>query len=294
MADGDRLGVVFVHGFASGPKVWDRFLSLIGEDKDLDFVDTRTLGYATGFGRLRPDRALPSLSTVADHLKTLLETEPAHRPLVLVGHSMGGLVIQRWLVRMLAEGRGRELARIRRVVLLACPNAGSDLARGARRQLLGGNPQERRLRTLDEDVRDTHTAVLRDIVGAAAISDRTCPIPFSVYAAESDAVVPRASAQGAFPRSGVLPGDHFSVVQPRSREHASYATLRHLLREEASGSDPPAARPVSAFTPKALEVHGAPLLEGRPEDAADGPLTPYLLRTHDVRTPGQSPCWFGA
>ncbi|WP_405705880.1 alpha/beta fold hydrolase [Streptomyces xanthophaeus] len=283
MGDGDRLGVVFVHGFNSGPKVWDRFLSLIEEDADLDFVDTRTLRYATGFTRLRPDRALPSLSTVADHLKTLLETERAPRPLVLVGHSMGGLVIQRWLVRMLAEGRGRELARIRRVVLLACPNAGSDLARGARRQLLGGNPQERQLRTLDEDVRDTHTAVLRDIVGADAVSERTCPIPFSVYAAESDAVVPRASAQGAFPRSGVLPGDHFSVVQPRSRDHASYSTLRHLLREEASGSDPPAVRTVSEFTPKALEVHGAPPPGGRPEEAADGPLTPYLPRPHDMR-----------
>lgn len=213
MGDRDRLGVVFVHGFASGPKVWDRFLSLIEGDADLDFVDTRTLGYATGFGRLRPDRALPSLSTVADHLKTLLETEPAHRPLVLVGHSMGGLVIQRWLVRMLAEGRGRELARIRRIVLLACPNA-APISPAARRQLLGGNPQERQLRTLDEDVRDTHTAVLRDIVGADAVSERTCPIPFSVYAAESDAVVPRASAQGPFPAAVCCPGTTSASYSP--------------------------------------------------------------------------------
>ncbi|MEU2337157.1 alpha/beta fold hydrolase [Streptomyces sp. NPDC013172] len=283
MGDGDRLGVVFVHGFASGPKVWNRFLSLIAGDTELDFVDARAVQYATGFARLRPDRALPSLNTVADHLKTLLETWLAGRPLVLVGHSMGGLVIQRWLVRMLAEGRGLELARVRRVVLLSCPNAGSDVARGARRQLLGGNPQERQLRTLDEDVRDTHAAVLRDIVGAEMVSERTCPIPFSVYAAESDAVVPRASAQGAFPRSGVLPGDHFSVVQPRSRDHASYTTLRSLLRDEASGSDPPAGRPVSAYTPKALEVHGAPLPGGWAEQSADGPPTPYLRRAHDTR-----------
>lgn len=283
MGEGDRLGVVFVHGFASGPKVWDHFLSLIAGDPELDFVDPRTLQYATGFRRLRPDRALPSLNTVADHLKTLLETEPAARPLVLVGHSMGGLVIQRWLMRMLAEGRGPELARVRRVVLLACPNAGSDIARGARRQLLGGNPQERQLRTLDEDVRDTHAGVLRDVVGAGRVSERTCPIPFSVYAAESDAVVPRASAQGAFPRSGVLPGDHFRVVQPRARDHASYTTLRHLLREAASGSDPPVGRPVSAYTPKALEVHGAPLPAARPEERADDPPTPYLYRAHDTR-----------
>ncbi|WUH89434.1 alpha/beta fold hydrolase [Streptomyces sp. NBC_00433] len=283
MGDGGRLGVVFVHGFNSGPKVWKRFTSLIDDDPDLGFVDTGTFGYATGFTRLRPDRALPSLSTVADHLKTHLEIEGADRRLVLVGHSMGGLVIQRYLVRMLAEGRGRELTRIRRVVLFACPNAGSEIARSARRQILGGNPQERQLRTLDEDVRDTHTAVLRDIVGTEAVSERTCPIPFSVYAAESDRVVPRASAQGAFPRSGVLPGDHFSVVQPRSRDDAAYTTLRHLLREEASGSDPPAAPPVGGFTPTVLEVHRAPLPGDRSDDAAERPLTPYLTREHDTR-----------
>lgn len=30
-------------------------------------------------------------------------------------------------------------------------------------------------------------------------------------------------------------------------------------------------------------MHGAPLPGGRPEDAGDGPLTPYLLRPHDAR-----------
>ncbi|MFF4590482.1 hypothetical protein [Streptomyces sp. NPDC001388] len=286
MGDGDRLCVVFVHGFNSRAKVWNRFISLIDEDPELGGVEARTFGYATGLARLRPDRSLPSLSTVADHLKTYLDATVAGRTLVLVlvGHSMGGLVIQRYLVRMLAEGRGQELARIRRVVLFACPNAGSEIARGARRLLLGTHPQERQLRTLDEDVRDTHAGVLRDVVGAVTVSERSCPIPFSVFAAESDRVVPRASAQGAFPDSGALPGDHFSVVQPRSREHTVYVALRHLLREAASGSDPPGAPPVTAFTATSLEVHGAPLPGSSSDDeGANGPLTPYLFREHDVR-----------
>jgi hypothetical protein len=283
MGDGDRLCVVFVHGFNSRVKVWNRFISLIDEDPELGGVEARTFGYATGLARLRPDRSLPSLSTVADHLKTYLDATVTGRPLVLVGHSMGGLVIQRYLVRMLAEGRGQELARIRRVVLFACPNTGSEIARGARRFLLGTHPQERQLRTLDEDVRDTHASVLRDVVGAVTVSERSCPIPFSVFAAESDRVVPRASAQGAFPDSGALPGDHFSVVQPRSREHTVYVTLRQLLREAASGSDPPGGLPFAAFTATSLEVHGAPLPGSSPDEGADGPLTPYLFREHDAR-----------
>ncbi|NUK86966.1 hypothetical protein [Streptomyces lunaelactis] len=88
-------------------------------------------------------------------------------------------------------------------------------------------------------------SVLRDVVGAEAASERGCPGPFSVFAAESDRVVPRASAQGAFPDCAALPGDHFSVVQPRSREDTAYVTLSHLLREEVSGSDPPGVPPVT-------------------------------------------------
>jgi hypothetical protein len=203
---------------------------LIDQDEELDFVRSLPFSYDTRLWQPSPVRGVPDFDTVADSLKEFLDTEAGgFDGLLLVCHSQGGLIAQRCLARMLVEGRGPDLVRIRRVVLFACPNNGSQFALTLRRGVLRRNPQERQLRPLDQQIADTQRTVLRDIVNAREITARTCPIPFSVYAGETDNIVPPASARGVFPSAAVLPGDHSSIVRPSSREHRSYATLRRLI-----------------------------------------------------------------
>lgn len=102
----ERLGVVFVHGFTSSPKMWKPFTELMAGDPDLGFVRPLPFGYATKLVQLGPLKRIPSFDTVADSLKEYLDTEAeGYRRLALVGHSQGGLVIQRCLTRLLGEGR---------------------------------------------------------------------------------------------------------------------------------------------------------------------------------------------
>ncbi|MGW4985113.1 esterase/lipase family protein, partial [Streptomyces mirabilis] len=129
------LGVVFVHGITSSAATWNDVRASLAQTEDLaDLEPQPPFEYATGLFGNKPLslkkplslsgalRVLPSLDTVADSLVAYLDTEAADfQRLVLVGHSMGGLVIQRFLARMLARRRGTDLARIRRIVLLACP-----------------------------------------------------------------------------------------------------------------------------------------------------------------------------
>jgi tetratricopeptide (TPR) repeat protein len=143
---------------------------------------------------------------------------------------------------MLAEGRGRELERIRRVVLLATPNTGSQLLLGWRRRLLRHNPQEKALRPFDEQLGDTRRTVMRDIVHATTVTERSCPIPFSVYAGESDGIVTPASARDAFPDAAALPGDHASIACPTSREHRTYTTVKRLLLDAVDRDSPSTPR----------------------------------------------------
>lgn len=236
------LGVVFVHGIRSSHKTWDAFAELIAGDDDLAGVTAEVsprFEYPSGIwlpSRWRPWRfqKLPSIETAADKLKVHLTTFAAeYDRLVLIGHSQGGLLIQRYLVRMLREGRGLELSRIHRVVQLATPNSGSELFRSVRR-IAVRSPQEKELRAYNEVVFDALNEVLRKIVNApAAPTEHTCRIPFSVYAGESDGIVTRASAQSQFPDSGVLPGDHFSIIKPASRSDLCYAAVKRLLLEAA-------------------------------------------------------------
>ncbi|GAA4660669.1 FG-GAP-like repeat-containing protein [Streptomyces youssoufiensis] len=250
-----RLGLVMVHGFMSGPKVWEPLRELIIADRSLGFVHPLTFEYATGLLPVSPLRVFPSIDTVADSLREYLATEAgAFDHLLLVTHSQGGLVAQRYLARMLQDGRGRELARIQRLVMLACPSNGSELLLSLRRRALGTrHPQEKDLRPLNDQVSATLRTVVRDVVHAAEVTDRTCPIPVSVYAGESDGVVSRVSAQSVFPDSSALPGDHSSILRADSPQHRTFTTLRRLIL--ATRSEPyvpePTAPEYFSLTPAA-------------------------------------------
>ncbi|MFE9682656.1 esterase/lipase family protein [Streptomyces sp. NPDC006285] len=238
MSDG-RLGVVMIHGIRSGPKVWQPLEQLVAADEELGFVETLPFEYATGVRRLHPLRVFPSIDMVADSLKEFLATEAGNfERLMFVTHSQGGLVGQRYLARVLAEGAGQELARIKRVVMLACPNNGSELLLSLRRNVLGlGHPQEKDLRPLNDQVTATLRTILRDVVHAAAVTDRTCPIDFRVYAGESDRVVPASSAQSVFPDTAALPGDHSTILKADSTGHRTFTTLRRLILTIPEGAD---------------------------------------------------------
>ncbi|MGV9916438.1 esterase/lipase family protein [Streptomyces cellulosae] len=254
VAGPQALGVVFVHGIASSAKTWDAVRAALAQTEDLTDVEPQPrFEYATGlFGRswLTPRRALrvlPSIDTIADSLAAYLDTETADlQRLVLVGHSMGGLVIQRYLARMIHRGRGHDLARIRRIVLLACPNTGSDLLMSLRTQMSLRNRQEQQLRPFDEQVSDTHAIVLSHIVNAPGVTANSCPIPLSVYAGETDRVVLAASARSVFPGALSLPGDHFTIL----REERTFNTLKQLLRTVAQAEPPRPAASTPGPVPK--------------------------------------------
>ncbi|MFE0118800.1 esterase/lipase family protein [[Kitasatospora] papulosa] len=254
----DRLGVVMIHGLISGPKVWQPLQRLIAGDGALRFVEALPFEYATGVKRLHPLRVFPSIDTVADSLKEFLVTEAGDfERLMLVTHSQGGLVAQRYLARMLADGEGRELARIRRIVMLACPNNGSELLLSLRRNVLGlRHPQEKDLRPLNDQVTATLRTVLRDVVQTPTLSDRTCPIDINVYAGESDRVVPPASAQSVFPKSAALPGDHSTILKVESAEHRTFTTLRRLILTTPAKVSTPTAQPSTPQGPITNTISG--------------------------------------
>jgi tetratricopeptide (TPR) repeat protein len=254
-----KVGVVFVHGLFSSPKTWSSFAKLIQEDPDLTHIELMLFRYASPIALFNPLRRIPSFNDVADSLRGFLDVEgQGYEQLVLVSHSQGGLVVQRYLARMLRDGRGEDLARISQIVMFACPNSGSDLALSLRRRVRW-HPQEQQLRPINEEVTEAQRVVLEGVVHSQSVTTRSCPTPITAFAGETDGIVASTSARGMFRDVRVLPGDHFSIIRPDSMSHRSYMALKQLLLAPSVSRRPPVIRQLPA---------PPPLFTGRAEELA--------------------------
>ncbi|MET7970902.1 alpha/beta hydrolase [Micromonospora sp. NPDC005305] len=212
--------LLFIHGFWSSPATWDRIASRLDADVDLAPLRIKRFGYRS------PKLSLPLLPTripdqndIAQDLASYIDHQLSAGPLAVVTHSQGGLILQRYLAWMVHEKRESDLARIELIVMLACPNEGSEYLRSIRRAAgFGRHPQARDLQTLSADVADTRRTVMHHV-----------RIPLHAFSGSSDNVVPRASGQGAFQRVGSLPGDHFSILNPDVPGSSTVPVLKDLL-----------------------------------------------------------------
>ena len=228
--------VIFVHGLFSSRDAWSSFRNLIISDPDLAELDLLDFEYPSPKFNLNPLKRIPDFDVLADSLRTYLETEAAsYSNVVLVSHSQGGLIVQRYMARIVMGGRGDDLKRIRQVVMFACPNSGSEIFIAARRHaLFWSHPQERELRPINESVGATQEVVINRIVHAQRAASDQCRVPIHVYAGEQDNIVTPASARGVFPDAGVLPGDHFTIIRPDSTRHRTYLALKGILLRSLS------------------------------------------------------------
>ncbi|MEV0248697.1 alpha/beta fold hydrolase [Nocardia sp. NPDC050712] len=233
-ADTPTSAVVFVHGLFSSGRTWAAMRARLAED---DEINTQITDFAFDYPSpkfsLHPLRVIPDYDAVALLLRTYLELRVAgYERIVLVSHSQGGLIVQRFLARMLQENQGLQLSRIRAVVMFACPNSGSELGIMVRRiAKFWVHPQERQLRPLDDEVTRIRKTVLRGIQDATRLDATQCPIPIYAYAGLTDGVVSYASACDVFARTGALPGDHFSIIAADSSDALAFLALKERLRE---------------------------------------------------------------
>jgi pimeloyl-ACP methyl ester carboxylesterase len=230
-----RTLVVFVHGFVSNSSCWDPFLKRLESDED--FIGKGYLfarfEYPTKFTEWNPSKRIPSIDECSNLLDLFLHNQPKYDQLFLVGHSMGGLVIQSFLAQKIRAQRGNELSKIRSVILFATPNRGSTIL-GSLRGIFSKfrkNPQEEDLRVLDKDIAEINDVITRSILAAKNVDKGCCPIPFRVFWGLQDDVVPEVSARGSFVEASALPGGHSEILQcdPVETSDQRYPALKNAL-----------------------------------------------------------------
>ncbi len=228
-----KTAVVFVHGFGDTAACWDTLKGLLTTDAQFG-SDFRfdCYSYDTKWFNMNPLQRIPSLDDLGSAFGGYLKGRFADYPrLILVGHSQGGLVLQNYLMQKTLGREATDLAKIRSVVLFACPNLGSDIFSGVRKIAfsLSPNPQERTLRVLNDSIAFMRKYIQSNILSATRVTDTSCPIPFQAFWGASDAVVPMASARGDFSEAEALPGDHNSIIRPQGPSDQRYFKLKEAL-----------------------------------------------------------------
>ena len=251
--------VVFVHGLGGDPRQTWTFddsttfwPAWIGADAHCTVwtlrYDAKLTGWVDGAMPL-PDQG----STILD----LLESEPRLKdiPLVLVGHSMGGLVIKTAVVHAMTMGVERYeklLKQVRAVVFIATPHFGSDLANLAKavRALLRTNDQVSDL--------TSHNAHLCTLNTQFRVQQKQMGFEVRSFCESRGVFLGRRFLGIAFgPRKMVvsrsssdphvegdtpvhLPEDHFSICKPKDRNAQIHTSLVGILTKFAySATEPP-------------------------------------------------------
>ncbi|MEU7141675.1 alpha/beta fold hydrolase [Nocardia sp. NPDC046473] len=246
--------LILIHGINSDPTAWNPMVELLeGDDELYRQVSIVNFGYPTGVAG-----KLPNLTQIAGRLATeIQEAVPPTVPIVFAAHSQGGLIVQRYVAGQLTAGKGMELQRIRRVLLFATPNSGSQYIIYLRKMLgwILKNDQEKDLRAINAEVTETQRTLFDRVINATVTSATSVPIPFEAYAALRDKVVEPQSAHFLFPVTGNLDGDHSTIIRPTSREDRVYQIVRSRLLEVMSrpmtgaAVGPLAAEPMDAKPP---------------------------------------------
>jgi pimeloyl-ACP methyl ester carboxylesterase len=224
---GNRDAIVFVHGFTGdGLRTWDDLSGQIAGHPALVPWDCWTLTYAT---RWLPDitgiwAADADLSIIALHLRTHLNLGAlaGYQSLVLIAHSMGGLVVQRALIDEAALAN-----RTRAVILFGTPSGGLVKARSIffwKRQLAD-------MAKSGPFITDLRTA-WQERFG------REAPFKFLAVAGERDQFVPPESSIKPFPddQQAVVSGNHTSMLAPGRNDTEALALIAARIAAGNPGS----------------------------------------------------------
>jgi pimeloyl-ACP methyl ester carboxylesterase len=260
-----RGDVVFVHGLNGNPRQYwfppgepDKFWpAWLGED--LPDVGVWSLGYENA--ALKPRRfslaryflqagfAMPLVERAYDVLLRLELDGLGERPLVFIGHSMGGLLIKQ-LLR--AANDSDEVARravldsTRGVCFIATPHIGSDLARLAHYfgSLLGINVSVDELRPHHPYLLDLNRWY-RNFVTRGASDIKTLTFYEQKPMPRIGLVVEPGDADPGIPDAGLHPLDenHDSICKPASKSSSIYQRVLRFVDSECLCTPPTRPRP---------------------------------------------------
>lgn len=232
-AGADRV-IVFVHGiFENAIDTWtdaaDKrapyFPQLVADDPDLKEYDI----YVVEYPSLRLSTRKFTIDDAVAHIKERLDHDhlfASHNEVIFVCHSMGGIVVERFMLKY------RDAAqKVVLMLLYAVPQEGSSLANIAK-LFLGGNKQLEALLSTDVNIYlDNLDAEWRAAGFSAAMTCIYETKPTMGFIVVDRRGATRLCREDAAP----INGNHSEVVKPASRQDEPYVIFRNALEHQLHG-----------------------------------------------------------
>jgi len=283
--------VVFVHGFTgTAEETWGEFPKLLCNDPALGDYDIFSWGYHT-----KPELKNlvlryfwtdnPSIATIANGLRTQLDHRTdGHKRLMLIGHSMGGLAIQAFIVDELLNQRSKHLERLTEVVLLGTPSGG--LVKAQWGALL--DPEVHDMSATGDFVLKLRRHWKELVDDRRANPEAPARFRLTLVAGMKDKFVPETRSLDPFPldEKERVPGNHIEMVKPAGTGSVVYAVIKHRLTrknptqaewETIHGRSPEAVRRINRVRVSA-ELGDVADLEELADGMANEPMMPLVDR----------------
>jgi len=229
-----KKAILFVHGLGGDKSTWGNFDVLINQDDNLGDFEPFFYEYKTRISRFFSFLKLRKLSIFMEKYVRIqwiskgLETYISHNlkgydEIILVGHSLGGLVIRKYL---LDQNIAKRAGKIKKVIFYAVPQNGAELARWGslifrtNRHLSQLSPNSEFLETLNAQW--TLSKIENDFI-------------FKIVIAGQDHVVSKESVKNNFRVSEIAyidDKDHCSVVKPENQDDLSFKILKEFALQD--------------------------------------------------------------
>ncbi|MCF7960834.1 MAG: alpha/beta hydrolase [Pirellula sp.] len=228
----NRNLIIFVHGLGGRRygknTTWGNFPRFVFED--LDTIDVGMYEYRTAFGRIKFWESI-DLEDEARVFADILRDLNTYDRVVLIGHSMGGLLAKAAIAYLLQTNQAKSMNLELSLVLMATPQTGSQRL-----------PKVLNLFSRDARVLSPHNKFLAhidDVFSANVVIDGGEPgtdqlaVPTWAILGSSDFWVDRLSAGIGLPpnRKKTIRGSHVRIVKPARKQTAAYEYVMSILSE---------------------------------------------------------------
>ncbi|MCO8166194.1 hypothetical protein NJC40_00150 [Pseudomonas sp. 21LCFQ02] len=209
-----------MHGLSGSSGTWDQMIQVLCSSPELDHLAYDCYEYPSSLWRIPFGKKMASIQEISEGLRTFISTKYNDRKVIIVAHSLGGVIARHYILESKKCGRDHQ---VMAAVLYASPLAGAALANIAK----GFSWRHAHLTQLT--VRgDILTSLNSDWVALRLSEDVTV---LSVIAG-SDAIVSRESALpyiGDQNTRTLIECGHIDVTKPSDASDLRFQVLKEFL-----------------------------------------------------------------